>query len=167
MSSFKIELNDNGGWFPSTATTREGNCEDCPDWRSQSLVIHYVTPHGVEADLCVRHFELDQDVRVPARKPIATVLQSICSGPNRECRAAHKAGRSVHVIEEHSIVEPALVMPTNHYRTSAEGIEAIHEAYESAPMVRNDEDLLRYRAEKRAYRLPVGWVDPSMRKGIR
>jgi hypothetical protein len=98
----------------------------------------------------------------------APVLASICTGPNRACRAAHKTGRSVHVIPENGAdahLHPRLIMPTYHYRTSAEGIEAIAIAEEIAPTVTNDADLERYRAEKVAHYLPVGWCDPTMRRG--
>lgn len=96
----------------------------------------------------------------------AHVLASICTGPNRNCRAAHKAGRSVHVMpaQVDPFTQPILVMPTYHYRTSAEGIEAIAVADETAPTVTCDSDLERYRAEKVPHFLPVGWVDPSRRR---
>jgi hypothetical protein len=95
----------------------------------------------------------------------AHVFASICTGPNRACRAAHKAGRSVHVIPGMvDSTEPRLVMPTYHYHTSADGIEAIMQAETTAPTVRNDADLADFRARKIAHFLPVGWCDPSMRR---
>jgi hypothetical protein len=91
----------------------------------------------------------------------AHVLAAICTGPNRACRAAHKSGRSVHVIPESGGPKsPRLVMPTNHYRTSAEGVIAIAEAEESAPTVSSDADLFAYREAGMPHFLPVGWIDP-------
>lgn len=96
----------------------------------------------------------------------AHVLASICTGPNRACRAAHRAGRSVHVIPAMSrdaANHPRLVMPTYHYRTSDEGIIAIAEAEENAPTVTCDADLYRFRKMEIPHFLPVGWIDPSRR----
>lgn len=96
----------------------------------------------------------------------ARVTASICRGPNRACAAAARQGRQVHVIPERGDVytEPALVMPTYHYQTSDEGIIAIAEAAENAPTVTCDEDLYRFRKAGVAHFLPVGWVDPTMRR---
>jgi hypothetical protein len=93
----------------------------------------------------------------------AHVLASVCTGPNRACRMAHKQGRSVHVIPERRQDGRALVMPTYHYRTSADGIEAIMDAEEAAPEVATDADLIEYRERNIPFFLPVGWVDPSRR----
>lgn len=98
--------------------------------------------------------------------PGAHVLASICTGPNRACRFAHREGRSVHVIpamRKDPATEKALVMPTYHYRTSAEGIEAIAEAETMAPTVETDADLYEYRKNNVPFYLPMGWVDPSRR----
>ena len=96
----------------------------------------------------------------------AHVLASICTGPNRACRAAHKAGRSVHVIPQtgpDASAHPRLVMPTYHYRTSAEGIAAIAVAEETAPTVTCDDDLYACRRMGIPHYLPVGWIDPTRR----
>jgi hypothetical protein len=94
----------------------------------------------------------------------AYVLASTCTGPNRNCRAAHKAGRSVHVIPAHTGIDtPRLIMPTYHYATSADGIEAIDLAERTAPTVTCDADLYACRRMGIPHYLPVGWVDPSRR----
>lgn len=97
----------------------------------------------------------------------ATVLSHNCTGPNPTCRAAHRAGRPVHVIPDagrNPGASPALIMPTYHYPTEAHGVDAIYEAANTAPMVTSDEDLYLFRQMKIAHFLPVGWVDPSRRR---
>jgi hypothetical protein len=59
---------------------------------------------------------------------------------------------------------PTLVMPTYHYATEDEGREAIHEALRTAPTVYGDADLAEYRERNIPHFLPVGWVDPTMRR---
>jgi hypothetical protein len=97
----------------------------------------------------------------------AHVLASVCTGPNPSCRKAHKEGRSVHVIPAMRRMDeparPSLVMPTYHYRTSADGIVAIADADIHAPTVTCDDDLYACRRMNIPHYLPVGWVDPSMR----
>lgn len=93
----------------------------------------------------------------------AHVLAAVCTGPNRACRTAHRQGRSVHVIPDRQADGRALVMPTYHYATSAEGIEAIMDAEMIAPTVTTDEELYACRRLNIPHFLPVGWVDPSRR----
>ena len=96
----------------------------------------------------------------------AHILSDHCTGPNRACRAAHKAGRSIHVIptmRPDPRTAPALVMPTYHYTTAQDGIDAINQAFATAPMVATEDDLYRFRAERVAHFLPIGWIDPSRR----
>jgi hypothetical protein len=95
--------------------------------------------------------------------PAPQVLSDNCTGRrgNRACRDAHRAGRPVHVIPAYG--PTALVMPTYHYATAEEGIQAINDAMVNAPMVATDADLFRYRREGVAHRLPAGWIDPSRR----
>lgn len=160
----EIEICDNGGWRPAIqAETVEGECLDC---HKTGLVLRYLAPHlRDEVELCAPCFGKDEDLRALPSGLKAEVLRGRCNGPNENCRAAHRAGRSVHVIPgPHSAFHEALVMPTYHYATSADGIDAIYDALENAPMVDNDEDLKRYRTEKVAFRLPVGWVDPEFRR---
>jgi hypothetical protein len=98
---------------------------------------------------------------------LAYVLSETCTGPNRACRAAHREGRSVHVIPgsiRGRADQPALIMPTYHFATVDEGMGYIRDAWNTAPMVVTDEDLDRYRAANIAHKLPVGWVDPSRRR---
>lgn len=159
----KIQIEDNGGWRePISAETTEGECIDCS---KTGMVLRYLAPHlSDEVELCRACFAADDQIRVVPTGLKAEVLRSTCTGPNLACRIAHKAGRSVHVIPgAHSAFEPALVMPRSHYATSADGIEAIYSALESARTVRDDADLRKYREYGLPYFLPVGWVDPSRR----
>lgn len=160
----KLEICDNGGWHePIAAETVEGECIDCG---TTGLVLRYLAPHLCdEVEICPKCFAADDDLRVVPTGLVAEVLRSDCSGPNPACRAAAVKGRKVHVTTgQRSAFQEALVMPTYHFKTSAEGIESIYDAWETAPLVQTDEDLDRYRAENRAHRLPVGWVDPSRRR---
>jgi hypothetical protein len=95
-----------------------------------------------------------------------------CKGPNARCWAAHKAGRTVHVIEatwkfprdlEHRSIVPALVMPSCHYATAEEGIAALKEARTYAVMIQTDADLYAAREAGVPHLLPVRWIDPSRR----
>jgi hypothetical protein len=86
-----------------------------------------------------------------------------CTGPNPACRAAHRAGRSVHIIPPMGTNAP--VMGTYHYATEAEARAALVNATANAPMVDNDDDLARYTKAKVSYRLPVGWIHPDYRRG--
>lgn len=95
-----------------------------------------------------------------------------CNGPNAACRAAHKAGRTVHVTEAvgqfpvdqkfRSLV-PALVMPSWHFATAEEGIAALADARTNALMISDDESLYAARAAGLPHLLPVRWVDPTRR----
>lgn len=97
-------------------------------------------------------------------KQTAEVLSTNCTGPNRNCRAAHRAGRSVHVLPTPmGRKAPTLVMPTYHYGTVVEGLRSISEAFKTAPTVYADADLDLYRSQRVPHFLPVGWVDPSRR----
>lgn len=87
-------------------------------------------------------------------------VHPICTGPNRACRAAHKAGRSVHIIP----APGSVVLPTYHFATETEARETLALAEKHAPTVRNDADLAECRERGIPYRLPVGWCDPTMRR---
>lgn len=81
---------------------------------------------------------------------IAHVLRSVCVGPHPKCRAAHRDGRSVHVIPFRGpdvAASPTLVMPTCHYRTSADGIEAVMDAVATAPTADTPADRDRFREQ--------------------
>lgn len=95
----------------------------------------------------------------------AQVLSNNCTGPNPHCRRAARAGLRVHIMPtplgRH---EKALVMPTYHYATVADGVKAIEAAVASAPTVYNDQDLALYRQQHVPYFLPIGWVDPTRRR---
>ena len=95
-----------------------------------------------------------------------------CKGPNAACRAAHKAGRTVHVIEatwkfprdlEHRSIVPSLVMPSCHYATAEESIAALKEARTNAIMIHTDTQLYAAREMGLPHILPVRWIDPSRR----
>lgn len=92
------------------------------------------------------------------------LLSDRCTGPNRNCRAAHRSGYPVHVIAEHSRSEPALIMPSNHYLSEDDGRRSIELAALTAPTVRTDADLLTYREQRVPHFLPVGWIDPTCRR---
>lgn len=87
-------------------------------------------------------------------------IHPTCTGPNRACRAAHRAGRSVHIIPG----TRGLVLNTYHYATEEQAREALAYAEATAPTIRNDADLESARAYGLSYRLPVGWIDPTMRR---
>src|SRR6478609_1374977 len=87
-------------------------------------------------------------------------IRTDCTGPNRACRAAAKAGRTVHIIPSPRTV----VLATYHYATEDEARAALAHAERFAPTVRNDADLVECRERNLSYRLPVGWCDPSMRR---
>lgn len=93
------------------------------------------------------------------------VLNEDCSGPNAACRAAHRAGRPVHVVAISTLGEnqPALVMPTYHYASPDDGIAALNEAWATAPTIENDDQLVEYRRAGRPYKLRPGWIDPTRR----
>jgi hypothetical protein len=55
-------------------------------------------------------------------------------------------------------------MPTYHYATEDEGRAAIYEAVRTAPTVYGDADLYLYREQNIPHFLPVGWIDPTMRR---
>lgn len=94
-------------------------------------------------------------------------IYEICSGPNRTCRAAHRAGMPVHIIPRDPApgddVRSTLILPTYHYANVQDAIVAADNAFTNAPVVRNDDDLYVFRMMKVAHWLPVGWVDPSRR----
>lgn len=93
------------------------------------------------------------------------ILKHECKGPSGTCYAEFKAGRPVHVIPSpRGVKAPSLVMPTYHYRTAEEGIQAIRAAMATAPTVYSDADLYLYRQQGTPFYLPVGWVDPTMRR---
>lgn len=85
-------------------------------------------------------------------------------GGNARCRAAHKAGRPVHIIPPWSSDTPTIVLPTYHYATEQEARAALAAA-DAAPIVTTDDELYAYRAAAIAHRLPVGWTDPTRRHG--
>lgn len=93
------------------------------------------------------------------------VLSEHCKGPNAACRAAHSEGFPVHVIEMSDVyTEESLVMPSWHFRSVQEGTDAITRARETAPTVWTDADLHSYRARRIPHKLPIGWIDPTMRR---
>jgi len=81
----------------------------------------------------------------------AAVVTSVhCTGPNAACRAAHRAGRSVHVIPSHhdpkQDTHGRLVMATYHYFTAQAGIAAVEAALRDARTVSSDEEWLETEA---------------------
>jgi hypothetical protein len=90
------------------------------------------------------------------------IIYADCKGPNA-CRRASKAGRPVHIVPPRSSSGLSVVLPTYHYATEVEARDALALAEASAPLVTCDSDLFAYRAQRIAYKLPVGWVDPSRR----
>lgn len=99
-------------------------------------------------------------------------VRADCKGPNAACRAAHKAGRTVHVIEatwkfprdaQHRSVVPSLVMPSWHFATAEEGIAALREARANAILIHTDAQLYAAREMELPHILPVRWVDPTRR----
>lgn len=98
-------------------------------------------------------------------EPKIIVLREMCTGSrgSEACKFAHKLGRSVHMITEYDSWVPSLVMPTTHWVTVEDGIAAINDAWENAPMITTDAQLYEARALKIAHKLPVGWVDPTRR----
>lgn len=92
------------------------------------------------------------------------VLDHNCSGPNPHCALAASRGRYAHVIALTEIYEePSLVMPSYHFQTIEDGIEAVRHAWATAPVITSDEELYAARRDKIPHKLPVGWIDPSRR----
>jgi hypothetical protein len=87
-------------------------------------------------------------------------IHTDCTGPNRACRAAAKAGRMIHIIP----APGGPVLPTYHFSSEDDARAALAKAEAFAPTVRNDADLFTCRDAGIAYRLPVGWCDPTMRR---
>lgn len=88
------------------------------------------------------------------------ILNADCMGDALACRHARIAGRPVHV---NPPAGSGVVTPTYHYATAEDGLAAVRDAMENAPMVVTDDDLYRFRADGVAYRLPSGWIDPDRR----
>jgi hypothetical protein len=88
-----------------------------------------------------------------------------CDGPNAKCRAAHKRGVTTHIIPPWSPddMDKRVVLPTHHFFDEKAARDALADAVANAPIVTCDEDLYRFRAEGIAYKLPVGWTDPTRR----
>lgn len=86
-----------------------------------------------------------------------------CTGPNPNCRLAHRHGRSVHLIPNNKTDQPALVLDTYHYVTYAEAIQEFNDAMRDAPIIRTDAELYEARRLHKNYKLPVSWVDPTLR----
>lgn len=98
----------------------------------------------------------------------AIVLSTECKGPNRACKAAHKAGLSVHVIDDprhpDNAVRGALVLPTYHFATVAEGVAAVKDAIANAKTVGSDEEWLRLEDQEQvAFRTRPGFNHPTRR----
>lgn len=119
-------------------------------------------------------FLITGDTAKPATD--AMVSAECCTGPNPKCRAAHRAGRSVHMIPDSDRMAtirrnggrkmkqtPALVLPTYHFATVEEGTEAICQAWLTAIPVMTDADLYAAREAGVPHILRPGWVDPSRR----
>ncbi|AXI91376.1 hypothetical protein SAM9427_37045 (plasmid) [Streptomyces sp. ETH9427] len=88
-----------------------------------------------------------------------------CTGPNKACRAAHRDGRSVHIIPSGSADKGSLVLPTFHYETEEQARAAVEAARRDAVVIRSDEALFEARRLAQPYRLLPGWIDPSSRYG--
>jgi hypothetical protein len=91
------------------------------------------------------------------------IIYADCKGPNA-CRRASKAGRPVHIVPPRSSSGLSVVLPTYHYATEREALAALELAEATAPVVTCDSELFLYRAQRIAYKLPTGWVDPSRRE---
>jgi len=65
MTGVKIELQDNGGWYPSKdlAEWTTGACEDC-DNGEQVKVLDYPAGDGYRWKVCEKHLEADEFVRI-------------------------------------------------------------------------------------------------------
>lgn len=101
--------------------------------------------------------------RAVAANPRGIVTDENCSGPNRHCRAAHKAGRRVHVIPPRQTMEEmetrgCLVLPTYHFATVADGLAAIETALDFAVTPESDEEWLALEA---AHEVPF-WTRPGL-----
>lgn len=73
-----------------------------------------------------------------------------CTGPNPACRKAHAQGLVWHVIPSHprnAGRDSYLIMPTYHYASLEEGVEAILEAEATAKEPASDEEWLRLERE--------------------
>lgn len=96
--------------------------------------------------------------------PAIHVLDEDCSGPHGACGSGHEQGRPVHLIPAVTDdTTPRLVLPTYHFTTVAEGVEAITRAYATAPTITTDEELYAARRAGIAHLIPRGWIDPSRR----
>lgn len=95
------------------------------------------------------------------------VATANCKGPNKACKAAHKAGLTWHVIPAHpknSGKDSWLIMPTHHYATLEEGVQAIADAEATAPEATSDEEWIRLGAEARVpFRTRAGMNHPTRR----
>lgn len=90
----------------------------------------------------------------------------VCKGPNKECRAAHRAGRSVHITPafDSRTPHPRVVLATYHYATEEEALLALARARTNARIIMTDDDLYAAREANEAYILMPGWIDPSRRR---
>jgi hypothetical protein len=91
-----------------------------------------------------------------------------CRGSHPACRAARRAGRLVHIVPGWRVWDDAfssIILPDYHFETAEDAVEFLDFAIETAPVVTCDEDLYDFRARKIAHKTPMGWVDPSRRRG--
>ena len=71
------------------------------------------------------------------------ILREGCKGPNSACKRAARANRTIHIIPAHRdprAQDAHLVLPTNHYATREEALEALEIAWNTAITVNNAAD---------------------------
>ena len=78
-----------------------------------------------------------------AEGTIIAWLDDQCKGPNRECKAAFRANRPFHIIPGHDdprAQDAHLALPTYHYASRDEAIEALENGWNTAITVDNARD---------------------------
>lgn len=106
---------------------------------------------------------------ISVRRPLAygpllrDHVREDCTGPNPNCKKAHRQGRTVHIIPAHFADGSHLVLPTYHYATVEAAHAAVARARENAVTITADAELFRARRLRQPHRLLPGWTDPTRR----
>lgn len=74
--------------------------------------------------------ELDSADGLRMHRPAAVIMN--CTGPNKNCRAHHRAGRHIHVRPASSDNLGLLSLPAYHYATLDDAVAAITDAWNNA-----------------------------------
>ena len=92
-------------------------------------------------------------------------IDTRCTGNAKACKRARREECHVHIIPRSDIADPEglLVLPTYHYSTVERAIAAYEDAKINAIKISSDAQLYDARQTERAYKLPVGWIDPDRR----